>query len=97
MTTWPIILTHSTAATKRPSLAAVVAIWAGCSLAGCLAPQTQKIDRVAIPGEEVPLQKGEAAPYDGVLLPPGIYKGVIDEIDRRYEEIYAPQKFERKQ
>jgi hypothetical protein len=52
---------------------------------------------VAIPGEEVPLQKGEAAPYDGVLLPPGIYKGVIDEIDRRYEEIYAPQKFERKQ
>lgn len=54
--------------------------------------ERQRIDTVPMPGEEVPLRRGEPAPYDGVLLPPGIYKGVIDEIDRRYEEIYAPEK-----
>lgn len=42
-----------------------------------------------MPGEEKLLRRGEPAPFDGVLLPPGVYKGSIDEIDRRYNEIYG--------
>lgn len=54
------------------------------------------IETITMPGAEVLLEQGEPAPYRGVLLPPGIYKGVIDEIDRRYEEIYdAPRQYRR--
>lgn len=51
----------------------------------------ERIDRVAVPGEEVLLEQGQQAPYRGVLLPPGIYKSVLPEIDRRYDEIYGPR------
>lgn len=42
-----------------------------------------------IPGEEILLDKGEPAPFDGVLLPPGIYKQALPHIDKAYDDLWS--------
>lgn len=80
--------TPSTAETIKRFAVAVAVIFSASSLAGCVT-MNRPADNVGMVGEEVLLNQGDPAPFRGVLLPPGIYKGVVDDIDERYEEIYG--------
>jgi len=81
---------HFETATNALSLAAAAGLCCAVCLAttGCATIPARSAPP-AVPGEEVLLHRGDPAPFEGVLLPPGIYESVIDEIDARYDAIYG--------
>jgi hypothetical protein len=68
---------------------ATVSALPGCALNWTLGRPSPRIEKTAIPGEETLLHAGEPAPFDGVLIPKGIYKEALPAIDDAYERLWA--------